>query len=147
MMELVSFRLHSVDMSDTPALKQLSMPAPQFNAETEAFWSAARDGRFIIRTCRSCAARTGIRVRSARSAGASTQWRPASGFGTIYSFSPMRQAPQPYIVAYVTLDEGPTMLTNIVNCEPENVSIGRRVLARSHPTEDDGPPVPVFAPA
>jgi uncharacterized OB-fold protein len=134
-------------MTESSAMKERSMPAPQTNPETEAFWSAAREGRFIVRACRSCG-RTHWYPRAVCPFCASedTEWRPASGFGTIYSFSPMRQAPQPYIVAFVTLDEGPTMLTNIVGCEPEDVSIGQRVSVRFHPTED-GPPVPVFAPA
>ena len=30
----------------------------------------------------------------------------------------------PYVVALVTLEEGPSMMTNIVGCAPEQVAIG-----------------------
>ena len=41
----------------------------------------------------------------------------ASGRGTIYTFSVMRRVKEPYVIAHVTLAEGPTMLTNIVDCD------------------------------
>ena len=33
----------------------------------------------------------------------------------------------PYVMAYVQLDEGPKMLTNIIDCGPEQVKIGMPV--------------------
>ena len=59
-----------------------------------------------------------------------------AGTGEVYSFTITRSGGGrrwrehlPYVVAYVTLDEGPTMLTNIVGCDPESVEIGMRVRA------------------
>ncbi|MCC7267238.1 MAG: OB-fold domain-containing protein, partial [Caulobacteraceae bacterium] len=49
----------------------------------------------------------------------------------------------PYAIGYVTLNEGPAMLTNFVDCAPEDLSIGAKVKLRWEPTEG-GPPVPVF---
>jgi uncharacterized protein len=40
------------------------------------------------------------------------EWRDASGKGTIHTLSVMRRVKEPYIVAHVTLAEGPTVLTN-----------------------------------
>ncbi len=48
-------------------------------------------------------------------------------------FSPMRRADPPYTLAYVTLDEGPTMLTNIVDSDPDALAIGQRGDARDGP--------------
>ena len=56
-----------------------------------------------------------------------TEWTEASGKGTIYSYSVMRRAPVPYAIAYVTLPEGPTMLTNIVDCDFDKLKIGQAV--------------------
>ena len=36
---------------------------------------------------------------------------------------PFRDA-MPYVLAYVELDEGPRLLTNVVGCEPDEVRIG-----------------------
>jgi uncharacterized OB-fold protein len=58
----------------------------------------------------------------------------------------MRRVPEPYAIAYVTLEEGPTMMTNIVDCDLDAVRIGQAVRVVFKPSEG-GPPVPMFAPA
>jgi len=133
-------------MSDIASKGTRSIPAPQVNPETEAFWKAAEEGRFLVRSCRACG-RTHWYPRAVCPFCASedTEWRAASGLGTVYSFSPVRQTSEPYVIAYVTLDEGATMLTNIVGCAPDDVRIGQRVSVLFHPSVD-GPPVPVFRP-
>jgi uncharacterized protein len=73
------------------------------------------------------------------------QLRDASGRGTIYTFSVMRRAKEPYAIAYVTLAEGPTMMTNIVDCDFDKLSIGQAVSVIFKDTES-GPPVPMFRP-
>jgi uncharacterized OB-fold protein len=76
-----------------------------------------------------------------------TQLQQASGNGTIYTYSVMRRgAPVPYAIAYVTLAEGPTMMTNIVDCDLDKIRIGQQVRLVFKPT-DVGPPVPMFTPA
>jgi hypothetical protein len=45
----------------------------------------------------------------------------------------------------VTLNEGPTMMTNIVDCDLDNIRIGQSVRLVFKPS-DDGPPVPMFTP-
>ena len=74
------------------------------------------------------------------------QWREGSGKGTIYTFSVMRRVKEPYIIAHVTLAEGPTMLTNIVACDADDVRIGQAVTVVFQDT-DNGAPVPMFKPA
>ena len=74
---------------------------------------------------------------------AATEWTEASGRGTVYSYSVFRRAPIPYAIAYVTLAEGPTMMTNLVDCDLDAIRIGQAVQVVFKPTED-GPPVPMF---
>jgi hypothetical protein len=57
-----------------------------------------------------------------------------------------RGAPVPYAIAYVTLAEGPTMMTNIVDCDLDGIKVGQKVKLVFKPSEG-GPPVPCFAPA
>ena len=76
----------------------------------------------------------------------SVEWREASGKGTIYTFSVMRRVKEPYVIAHVTLAEGPTMLTNIVDCDADKVRIGQPVIVVFQDTEN-GPPVPMFKPS
>ena len=123
------------------------IPAPQVSPETRPFWDAAAEGRLLIKKCLSC----GQVHHYPRSIcpfcfGDTTEWREASGRGTIYSYSVMRRAPVPYAIAYVTLEEGVTMMTNIVDCDLDAIRIGQEVKVVFRPTEG-GPPVPMFAPA
>jgi uncharacterized OB-fold protein len=121
-------------------------PAPPDNVEAEPFFAAAAEGRFLVRFCADCGkAHWYPRTICPLCFGAETEWREAAGKGVIYSYTVMRRAPEPYALAYVTLDEGPTMLTNIVDCDFETLAIGQEVRLVFKPSED-GTPVPMFAP-
>jgi hypothetical protein len=76
-----------------------------------------------------------------------TEWEAAAGTGEIYSVSVTRRAgPIPYAIAYVALDEGVTLLTNIVDCDLDTLCIGQRVKVCFKPTEGDGV-MPMFTTA
>jgi uncharacterized OB-fold protein len=123
-----------------------SIPAPEPNPETQPFWDAATRGELLLRRCGGCGeAHFYPRTICPLCGSADTAWEQASGAGTIYSFSVMRQAKIPYAIAYVTLDEGPTMMTNIVEADLDAIRIGQRVRVVFVPTEG-GAPVPMFRP-
>src|SRR4051812_35249805 len=70
-----------------------------------------------------------------------TVWEESSGEATIYTYSLMRKSPTgPYAIAYVTLKEGPSLQTNIVDCDLEKLKIGQKVKVVFKPT--DGAPLP-----
>jgi len=78
-------------------------------------------------------------------------WLDAAGTGSVYTFTIVakgngayREA-GPYVVAFVELDEGPRLMTNIVDTPPESVFVGQRVAVVFTPTED-GPALPRFRP-
>jgi uncharacterized OB-fold protein len=120
------------------------IPAPTPAPETQAFWDAAAQGKFLIRRCTACGrAHWYPRKICPFCASGKTEWAEASGRGKIYSYSVMRRAPEPYVVAYVTLAEGPTMLTNLVDCDFDALAIGQSVRVKFSPSEG-GPPVPTF---
>lgn len=80
-------------------------------------------------------------------------WKKANGKGTIHTFSTIRQNRSPgfiedvpYVLAVVTLDEGPNMTTNIVQCAPEDVRIGLPVEVVFEDISD-GISLPKFRPA
>ena len=123
--------------------RKLSPPAP--NVETQRFWDAGAEGQLLIKRCTAChEPHYYPRAICPFCFSAETVWEQAAGTGSIYSVSVMRRgADAPYALAYVTLDEGPSMLTNIVHCDFDALSIGQRVRVRFMPT-DGGPPVPMF---
>jgi uncharacterized OB-fold protein len=127
--------------------QERKIPAPEANPETRPFWEAAAQGRLLIKTCASCGQPHYYPRSICPFCGSdATEWLTASGRGTIYSYSVMRRVPAPYALAYVTLDEGVTMMTNIIDCDLDAIRIGQRVQVVFKPTEG-GPPVPMFAPA
>jgi uncharacterized OB-fold protein len=127
------------------ALRDYIEPEP--TPETQAFWDAARDGRFLLRRCRACGrCHWYPRTLCPFCASTDTEWIEGSGRGTVYSYSVMRRAPVLYVMAYVTLAEGPTMMTNLVDCDPDAIRIGDPVRLR-FVTTPGGWPLPMFAPA
>jgi uncharacterized OB-fold protein len=124
------------------------IPAPRPTPETETFWNAAREGRFLIKRCQACGeAHWYPRTICPFCMSDRTVWEESPGEGAIYTFTIMRRSPTgPYAIGYVTLDEGPAVMTNFVGVATEGLAIGQRVKVRFQETEG-GPPAPVFAPA
>ena len=128
-------------------IKERKLVAPTVYPETKAFWDAAGEGRLLVKQCDDCSEHHHYPRDACPFCGSERlQWRQASGKGTIYSFSVMRRAEVPYIIAYVTLAEGPTMMSNIVDADADAVRIGQAVKLKFSASEG-GPPMPVFTPA
>lgn len=117
------------------------------NHENKPYWEAAGKGRLVIKKCNACAkVHFYPRPICPHCYSDDTQFVEASGCGVIYSYSITRQAKPPYVIAYVTLEEGVSMLTNIVDCDVEGVRIGQKVRVK-FAEASDGYAVPMFAPA
>jgi uncharacterized protein len=119
--------------------------APVANVETQAYWDAARQGRLLIKRCLACEKPHFYPRALCPFCFGETEWVETKGEGEIYSFSVMRRAEIPYAIAFVTLDEGPTIMSNIVGCDLNAIRIGQRVRVAFQPAED-GQPVPMFSP-
>jgi len=63
----------------------------------------------------------------------------------IYSYSVMRRGDTPYAIAYVTVDEGITMMTNIVDCDYDALAVGQAVEVTFRQSDGDQA-IPVFRP-
>ena len=124
------------------------IPAPAVNPENQAYFAAAASGKLLLKFCKACQEFHHYpRALCPYCFSEQTEWRDAKGVGTIYTYSVLRRGvPTPYCIAYVTLDEGVSMLTNIVDCDLDAVKIGMPVKVTFKPTEG-GPPVPMFTPA
>lgn len=91
------------------------------------FWEAATDGKLLLKRCVDTGKCFYYPRELSPFTGGETEWVEASGRGTIYSCSVSYRAQPPYCIAYVQLDEGPLMLTNIVAEPLEQIAIGQRV--------------------
>ena len=128
-------------------MSQRNIPSPPMSVENEAFWAAANEGKLMIPRCKD----TGQffwypRNLSPFTLSNNVELVEASGKGTIYTYSVMRRADPQYVIAYVTLEEGITMMTNIVDCDYDTVAVSQAVELDFYETEN-GQKVPVFKPA
>jgi uncharacterized protein len=119
-------------------------PKPVTNPETAHFWEQTVKGKLMIKRCTACGeAHYFPRSICPFCFSDKTVWEESSGEGTIYTFSRMRKSPSgPYGIGYVTLKEGPSLLTNFVDCDMEKLAIGQKVKVVFKPT--DGAPLPFF---
>lgn len=120
--------------------------SPQPWPETAPFWEAANAGRLQLMRCRD----TGQvfhypRAHSPFTGRANVEWIEASGLGTLYSFSVLPRANPPYCIAYVTLAEGPIMMSNIITDDFARLAIGQAVRV-VFVASADGQLVPMFTP-
>lgn len=115
----------------------LPAPTPSTTLETEAFWKATADDQLLLKHCTACDSHYYYpRHHCPECAGTETEWVEASGAGTIYSYTITRQIgiseggydeATPFVLAYVQLEEGPYMLTNIIDTDSESLEIGEPV--------------------
>jgi hypothetical protein len=133
---------------------KFSRPVPQLTPESAAYWHAAADGRLTVGYCRTC-----TKVHHYPQAVCPFCWssdvelKTASGRGKVNSFVVVHQTAvegfgkhTPYVTAYVELEEGPSLVTNIVGCDVNSVSINMPVQVTFDKVADDVA-VPVFEPA
>ena len=120
-----------------------TLAGPVSNVEIDPFWQGAREGKLLVKHCAACG-KNHFYPRSICPFcfSSDTHWLRASGRGVVYSYTAISLgSAAPYVLAYVTLEEGPTMLTNIVRSDA--IEIGQAV--RLEFLQTDGDPIPVFA--
>ncbi len=118
--------------------------APRQTPETESFWRAANDETLLIKHCDHCEKpHYPPRTLCPHCFSPATRWLRCSGHGTIYAFSIVRRTSIPYVMAYVKLEEGPIMMTNIVEVPFDTIAIGQAVAVTFRPS-DNGQLVPMF---
>ncbi|WP_028602420.1 Zn-ribbon domain-containing OB-fold protein [Ottowia thiooxydans] len=121
-------------------------PSPIPTPETESFWTTAREGVFLVPRCRTCErAHWYPRAICPHCMGSDVTLEPSTGLAKVYSYTVTRHASHPFVLAYVTLSEGPSMLTHLVGKDPDAWSIGDEVQVQFQATDGDYP-IPVFAP-
>ncbi len=127
-------------------MNQGDLSASEMHPETRPFWEAGRAGEFLLRICQDCGRFHWYpRAICPFCFSVRTEWRASGGEGVIYAYSVMRRATPPYAIAYVTLSEGPTMMTNIIDCDIDRLFIGQAVRLAFKPASD-GRAIPCFRP-
>jgi uncharacterized OB-fold protein len=116
---------------------------------TRSYWDAAARHELAVQRCARCGHHQFYpRPFCLKCESDDVGWVRARGTGTLYSKSVVQMSPgpgfdPPYTVAVVELDEGPRLVTNLVEGDcaiGERVEIAWRARAGA-------PPLPVFRPA
>lgn len=128
-------------------------PRPEPTPETKHFWEGAKAGKLLLQRCGD----TGRAYFPPRPFSPYTGTRnvevfEASGRGTLHSYvihhRPVPGFKPPYAIAVVELEEGPRMMTNIIDCPqtPEALVLDMPLEVAFVPM-DDSISLPLFRPA
>jgi uncharacterized OB-fold protein len=121
------------------AKREASKPVPEINPITQPFWEGAARNALVLQRCAECTAYTWTPRPICVECGSDRlDWTPVSGRGAVYSFTVIRQVAGrgsskafekdiPYVVAWIDLDEGPRIVSNLTGCPVDEVSIGMPV--------------------
>jgi hypothetical protein len=126
---------------------------PDVTPESEAYWAGAADGDLKLCECTECDLVYHPPRALCPDCFGDAEWTTASGAGTVYSYTTASrvdgwdESTLPAIIASVELEEGPRMLSNVVDCDPDDVEIGMAVTVTFLETEDEDVAIPVFTPA
>ncbi len=135
--------------------KVYNKPLPEFRPETRPFWDAAKEHRLVIPRSRE----TGefFFYPRALSPGEDMsddiEWVESEGRGKVWTFSIHHMGPSkaykgepPYVVALIEMEEGVKMMSNVVDIDPHEVSIGMDVQVVFDDVTDEVT-LPKFKPA
>jgi uncharacterized OB-fold protein len=105
----------------------------------EPYWEGAKAGKLLVKWCQDCKKPHHYpRGVCPHCLSTNLEWKQAKGTGEVYTYSIMHAAKPAYVIAYVTLDEGVTMMTNIVDVDPAKVKVGQKVKVVFKPSEGEG---------
>lgn len=120
-------------MKDSPNSSNLPSPDVGSGDDAKPYWDAAAEGRLVLPRCHRCREVIWYPRTFCPACGSfEIEWFEANGRGTIYSFTVVRQTTGsyadvvPYVVAYVELEEGPRILTNVLS-RSNPITIGQAV--------------------
>jgi uncharacterized OB-fold protein len=141
-------------MSDvTTPTEEWTKPLPTPDDVNRDYWQAGTEGRLLIQQCPHCGHRQFYPRALCTSCAGEPEWLECTGRGTVHTFTIIRQMGMrpfrnelPYVVAMIELDEGPLIMGNVTDCDPESVRIGQPVEVHFLKAADDVG-IPVWRPA
>lgn len=122
---------------------------------TREWWDSAALGVLLLQKCADCGAVQHYpRVLCIACWSEELSWVESGGAGRVWAFTvvhmpghPWWKTEVPYTIAVVELDEGPRVMTRIVEVAPSRVRIGDKVQLVPVAVADLGTALPMFHPA
>ncbi|MBI2847623.1 MAG: Zn-ribbon domain-containing OB-fold protein [Chloroflexi bacterium] len=114
---------------------EYNKPLPDINELTKPYWDAAKRHELVIQRCSDCGHyRNPPSPNCPRCLSPNAHWPKLSGRGKVFSwvvfhrvYAPGFANEVPYNVAVVELDEGPKVISNIIDCKLEDIKVGMPV--------------------
>jgi uncharacterized OB-fold protein len=107
---------------------------PSVPLAMKPFWDGAEQGKLMLYKCLNCGSSFWPAVDCAACDNPRMSWVEATGKGEIFTFTvehqlnhPGWETGGPYNIAWIKLDEGPILISNIIGCKNEELSIGMKV--------------------
>jgi uncharacterized OB-fold protein len=127
---------------------------PTINDVNRPFWDACARGELRLQRCLSCGhLRYPAAIVCPECLSAETEWQAVSGRGKVFSFVVFQRAYHlawegrvPYNVALIELDEGPILLSNVIDVDNARLTVGLDVRIAFRRL-DEALSIPVFVPA
>jgi uncharacterized protein len=121
-------------MEGQDMIQSETRPTPIRTAGTSIFFDGAKSGKLMLQRCLECHQFNLTGYQFCSYCLNSTEWIASEGLGRINSFSIVTETSHPgfkellpYVVAEVTLHEGPNLGLRLVVSNPESISIGQQV--------------------
>ncbi len=119
-------------------------PVPVVQPWAKPFWDAAKQQQLMLQHCCDCNRCIHYpRIECPHCGGSNLDWQQASGRGHIYSFTVVHNnapsaflADMPYVVAVIRLEEDVQMLSNIVQCDLDQLRCNQPVEVVFEPLND-----------
>ena len=115
-------------------MAEVQKQLPTITASNQPFWEAAKRHELLVYRCPDCGAAYPEAKNCTACDNSMMEWVRVSGKGQIFTFCVFHQPfhpawkdDLPYNVAYVKLDEGPLLVSNIIDCSNEDLYIGMPV--------------------
>ncbi|AQV99281.1 hypothetical protein BJN34_36000 (plasmid) [Cupriavidus necator] len=112
-------------------------PLPAITDQTRPFWTAAKQGRFVLQKCSECRTFNFHPKPWCIECGSrALAWTDAQPYGTVYSHTvsysvamnyPGWEADLPLVLCLIDLDDGARMYAQVTDCRPEEIHVGMRV--------------------
>jgi uncharacterized protein len=119
-------------------------PLPRLDTVNQPFWAATKEGKFMLQFCKNCGdTRYPPGPVCPKCLSSDQDWKAASGRGTLESWVDFHRAywdgfkgDLPYRVCLVKLEEGPVVVSNLVD-KTENLRMGQPVKIIFEKITDD----------
>jgi uncharacterized OB-fold protein len=121
----------------TTAAYKKPLPRPENKELTKPYWDAIKRHELHMQRCKSCDRLIFYpREQCPFCLSQDLDYAPVSGRGRVHAYTIVHQpadsnfAPDaPYVFALIQLDEGVRMISNVIDCDPNDVHIDMPVVA------------------